>query len=201
LVRCQDDSPPKFIGGIDESDITMVELFNKFFSDPLFKEGVITVVSVVVIFILVQLAQSLASKKIEDKALRYKTRKAFSMAGYVLMLFAVVIIFSDQMTNLTVIIGALSVGIGFALRELIQSLIGWMMISFGGLYKPGERIQVGSIMGDVIDIGLLNTTVMECGSWVKADLYNGRLVRMSNSLVFKDHIINYTSDFFFFGMK
>ncbi|MGV8933217.1 MAG: mechanosensitive ion channel family protein [Gallionellaceae bacterium] len=173
----------------------MVELFNKFFSDPLFKEGVITVVSVVVIFILVQLAQSLASKKIEDKALRYKTRKAFSMAGYVLMLFAVVIIFSDQMTNLTVIIGALSVGIGFALRELIQSLIGWMMISFGGLYKPGERIQVGSIMGDVIDIGLLNTTVMECGSWVKADLYNGRLVRMSNSLVFKDHIINYTSDF------
>ena len=64
------------------------------------------------------------------------------------------------------------------------------MISFGGLYKPGERIQVGNIMGDVIDIGLLTTTVMEYGGWVKADLYNGRLVRMSNSLVFKDHIIN-----------
>ena len=69
------------------------------------------------------------------------------------------------------------------------------MISFGGLYKPGERIQVGSIMGDVIDIGPLTTTVMECGGWVKADLYNGRLVRLSNSLVFKDHIVNYTSDF------
>ena len=43
------------------------------------------------------------------------------MAGYVFVLFAAVIIFSKQMTNLTVIIGALSVCIGFALRELIQS--------------------------------------------------------------------------------
>ncbi len=50
-------------------------------------------------------------------------------------------------------------------------------------------------MGDVIDIGPLITTVMECGGWVKADLYNGRLVRLSNSLVFKENIINYTSDF------
>jgi small-conductance mechanosensitive channel len=74
-------------------------------------------------------------------------------------------------------------------------LFGWIALSFRGLYKPGERIQMGGIMGDVIDIGLLTTTVMECGGWVKADLYNGRLVRLSNSLVFKEHIINYTSEF------
>jgi small-conductance mechanosensitive channel len=147
------------------------------------------------IYLLVHFARTVASKKIEDKYLRYKMRKAFSMAGYMLTLFVVVIIFSDQIKNLTVIIGALSVGVGFALRELVQSLIGWAVISFAGLYKPGERIQVGSIMGDVIDISPLITTVMECGGWVKADLYNGRLVRLSNSLVLQEHIINYTADF------
>jgi len=36
---------------------------------------------------------------------------------------------------------------------------------------------------------------MECGGWVKADLYNGRLVRLSNSVIYKDSIINYNSDF------
>lgn len=69
------------------------------------------------------------------------------------------------MTNLTIILGAFSVGIGFALRELIPSLIGCLMVSFGGIFKPGERIQVGNVMGDVIDIGPLTTTVMECVGW------------------------------------
>jgi small-conductance mechanosensitive channel len=168
---------------------------NNLLSYPYFKEAIEVFVTIFIIFLLVHFAQTLAARKIDDKDLRYKTRKAFSMAGYLVTLLAIILIFSEQVTNLTVIIGALSVGIGFALRELIQSLIGWSVISFGGLYKPGERIQVGSIMGDVIDIGPLTTTVMECGGWVKADLYNGRLVRLSNSVVFKDNIINYTSDF------
>jgi small-conductance mechanosensitive channel len=162
---------------------------------PLFIRGMEAVSVALLIFVLVRFAKAFTSKKIEDKNLRYKMRKAFSLVGYVLTLIAVVAIFSDQMKNLTVIIGALSVGVGFALRELIQSLIGWSVISFAGLYRPGERIQIGSIMGDVIDISPLITTVMECGEWVKADLYNGRLVRLSNSLVFQEHIINYTADF------
>jgi small-conductance mechanosensitive channel len=155
-------------------------------ADPLIKEGIQVAIALLFVFIAVHFARVAASKKIEDKNLRYKTRKAISMAGYLLALVVVLAIFGDQITNLTVIIGALSVGAGFALRELIQSLIGWTVISFAGLYNPGERVQIGNIMGDVIDISPLITTVMECGGWVKADLYNGRLVRLSNSLVFTE---------------
>jgi len=67
----------------------------------------------------------------------------------------------------------------------------------GNLYKPGDRIQLGGIMGDVIDIGILRTTLMECGEWVKADLYNGRIVRVANSFVFKEPVFNYSGDFKF----
>jgi len=162
---------------------------------PLFTKGVAVILATLVILLLVRFAQSATSRKIEDKELRYKTRKLISLAGYLLALIIALIIFSDHLTNLTVIIGALSVGIGFALREMIQSLIGWAVISFGGVYKPGDRIQLGSIVGDVIDIGPLITTVMECGGWVKGDLYNGRLILLSNSLLFKEHIINFSSDF------
>ncbi|MCX7185210.1 MAG: mechanosensitive ion channel [Nitrosospira sp.] len=173
----------------------MSDLIGNLIVHPLFMKGVTAAFAMLLIILLVRFAQAAASRKIEDKDLRYKMRKAFSLAGYVLAPLAVLTIFSDQMTNLTVIIGALSVGIGFALREVIQSLIGWAVISFGKQYKPGDRIQIGSIMGDVIDISPLITTVMECGEWVKADLYNGRIVRLSNNLMFKEHIINYTADF------
>lgn len=43
---------------------------------------------------------------------------------------------------------------------------------------------------------------MECGVWVKADQYNGRVVRVANSFVFKEPVYNYSGDFnFFYGTK
>ena len=183
--------PPNYIASIT----TMNHLTTELLAHPLFMKGLTASLVTLVILLLIRFAQAGASNQIEDKDVRYKARKAIGFAGYMLVAIIVLTIFNDQMKNLTVIIGALSVGIGFALRELIQSLIGWLAVSFWGLYKPGERIQMGGVMGDVIDINPMITTVMECGGWVKSDLYNGRLVRLSNSLVFKENIINYTSDF------
>ena len=40
-------------------------------------------------------------------------------------------------------------------------------ISFGGFFNLGDRVQLGGITGDVIDIGTLRRTVMELGEWVK----------------------------------
>lgn len=173
----------------------MNDLIEDWAGKPIFLNGLTFVLAALFIILLVRAAQFIATNKIEDKELRFKTRKAFSLAGYALGLIVAVAIFSDQMTNLAVIIGALSVGIGFALRELIQSLIGWAVISFSGMYKPGDRIQMGGAIGDVMDIGPLITTMMECGAWVDSDLYNGRIVHVSNSLVLKEHVFNYTADF------
>jgi small-conductance mechanosensitive channel len=39
----------------------------------------------------------------------------------------------------------------------------------------GDRVQLGGIKGDVMDIGVLRTTIMETGQWVDGDLYNGRI--------------------------
>jgi small-conductance mechanosensitive channel len=49
----------------------------------------------------------------------------------------------------------------------------------------GDRVQLGGIKGDVMDIGVLRTTIMETGQWVDGDLYNGRIVLIANSYVFK----------------
>jgi small-conductance mechanosensitive channel len=58
----------------------------------------------------------------------------------------------------------------------------------------GDRVQLGGIKGDVMDIGVLRTTIMETGQWVDGDLYNGRIVLIANSYVFKS-VFNYSGDF------
>jgi small-conductance mechanosensitive channel len=104
-------------------------------------------------------------------------------------------VFNDRLGQFTVAFGVAGAGIAFALQEVIASVAGWLAVSFGGFYNPGDRIQLGGIRGDVIDVGILRTTLMECGQWVNADAYNGRIVRVANSFVFKEPVFNYSGDF------
>lgn len=173
----------------------MLNLFHELTAHPMFGKLLALALSLLFIFLMVRFTQLLAANNIENKDLRYRTRKAFSMTGYVLSLLAAIVIFSNQLSSLPVLIGLLGVGIGFALRELIQSLFGWLVITFGNLYKPGDRIRLGGIMGDVMDIGPMTTTLMECGDWVKSDLYNGRVVYLPNNIVLREQVQNYSEDF------
>ena len=58
-------------------------------------------------------------------------------------------------------IGVIGAGVAFALREVISSTAGWVAISLGDFYSIGDRIQLGGITGDVIDIGILRSILQE----------------------------------------
>ncbi|NJK58548.1 MAG: mechanosensitive ion channel [Pleurocapsa sp. SU_5_0] len=140
------------------------------------------------------LAQGL-SRQVQDSDLRYRIRKIIGFLSYGFIALLIVTVFNDSLRQLTVVFGVVGAGIAFALQEVIASLAGWTAISLGQFYKTGDRVQLGGIMGDVIDVSPLRTTLMECGDWVKADLYNGRIVRIANSFVFKEPVFNYSGDF------
>lgn len=126
---------------------------------------------------------------------QYKSKKAVTFGGYALFLLVVVVVYSTSLGGVTVALGVAGAGIAFALQEVIASFAGWLALLFGNFYKPGDRVELGGIKGDVIDIGVLRTTLMEIGEWVDGDLYNGRIVRIANSFVFKAPVFNYSSDF------
>lgn len=56
-------------------------------------------------------------------------------------------------------------------------------------------MQLSGIKGDEMDVNALRTTLIETGQWVDGDLYNGRIVRIANSFVFKEPVFNYSGDF------
>ena len=47
--------------------------------------------------------------------------------------------------------------------------MGYLNIITGNLLRIGDRVRIGNVVGDVLDISTLRTTVMEIGEWVKAD--------------------------------
>ncbi|NJN42355.1 MAG: mechanosensitive ion channel [Flammeovirgaceae bacterium] len=153
------------------------------------------VVIIAVIWIIVRFIKSRISKRVEDTDSAYRAKKAMDFVGYFLVFITLIIIYSNKLGGLSVALGVAGAGIAFALQEVIASVAGWLALMFGNFYKTGDRVQLGGIKGDVIDIGVLRTTLMETGNWVDGDLYNGRIVRIANSFVFKEPVFNYSGDF------
>jgi len=83
----------------------------------------------------------------------------------------------------------------FVSRKLVRLEVPIMIGTSLLLMLMGWNGQIGRGEGDVIDIGILRTTLMECGEWVKGDQYNGRVVRVANSFVFKEPVFNYSGEF------
>jgi len=147
------------------------------------------------IYLLMKFIKGKFLSKIKEGDSRYRAKKFANVLGYLFIVLLITIVFSDKLGGLTVALGVAGAGIAFALQEVIGSFAGWLAIMFGGFYKTGDRVQLGGIKGDVIDIGVLRTTLMEIGQWVDGDLYNGRIVLIANSFVFKEPVFNYSGDF------
>jgi small-conductance mechanosensitive channel len=128
---------------------------------------------------------------------RYRVRKFVVFSGYIAILLFVTILFEDRLGRLSFALGVAGAGVAVALQDVLASIAGAFSIGFSKLYTVGDRVQIGDTRGDVIDISLLRTTLMEVGSWVGRDLYSGRIVRIPNNAVLKGSVFNYSQGFRF----
>lgn len=173
----------------------MEEQLQKFLFNPTVGKIATVFLGIIIIWLIIKAVQRNFLSKIKDNENRYRAKKFGSFVGYFLTIVLFTVVFSDKLGGLTVALGVAGAGIAFALQEVIASFAGWLAIMFGGFYKTGDRVQLGGIKGDVMDIGVLRTTIMETGEWVDGDLYNGRIVLIANSFVFKAPVFNYSGEF------
>lgn len=148
-----------------------------------------------VIILLLQFIKRILRKKITHASARYKSQKGIEIVGYILILLMTISYFTGNIKDFTLAIGLFTAGITITLQEIILSLAGSVFIFLVKVYKPGDRIEINGIKGDVIDIDSLYTTMMEIGQWVSSDNYSGRIVKLSNAFVFKGPVYNYSQDF------
>jgi small-conductance mechanosensitive channel len=189
---------PKIVKFFYVKERAMVDIpdnIRRWLFDPLVGKIVFVIVGIIAINVMMRIARRTFLPRIDGTENRYRFRKIIGFIGGLIGFILITVVFSDRLGNLTVAFGVAGAGVAFALQEVIASIAGWVAVSAGNFYSVGDRVQLGGIVGDVIDIGILRTTVMEIGQWVQADLYNGRIVRIANSFVFKEPVFNYTADF------
>lgn len=128
----------------------------------------------------------------------YKNESLFlarRLTRYVLVVLAIGAIASflfDDLSMVAATMGIVSAALVISLQDACSSAFGWVVIMIGSKFGIGDRLQVDECCGDVIDIQLLRTTLLEVNGWMGCDEPTGRVVLVPNNFIFKSKFFNYS---------
>jgi small-conductance mechanosensitive channel len=187
------------IGGIRER-VTMESFLDLLRDNSTVTGRLVTTIVMVIAAVVVGTAGGrLVGWRLSDAYTRYYVRKAVHYVTFIVLLIALAVVWRPFAGRVGVVLGLAAAGIAFAMQEVIGALAGWVSILTGRQFRVGDRIQMGGVRGDVLDITPLRTTVLEIGSnseassWVRGRQYTGRTVSISNKAVFNEPVYNSTA--------
>jgi small-conductance mechanosensitive channel len=148
------------------------------------------------LFFRIILEQLIAKEILESKT-RYSFRKTTSLLFLITSFVVILRIWIVNPQALLVAYGLVAAGVAIALQDLFKNFAGGIVIFVSGIYQIGNRIEIGGKSGDIIDISMFYTTMLEIREWVNGDQATGRLTSVPNGLVLSSVVNNYTKDHHF----
>lgn len=145
------------------------------------------------VLLIGKLIQKFIHRHIHSEGDKYNLLRVNRLLTGIFLVFVTASFMFDNLYTTVVSLGLISLILGFALQAPITSFIAWLYIVFRRPYKVGHRIQIGGMRGDVLEIGYLDTKMLEVsGDYVMNDRKTGRVVYFPNSLILREQLINYS---------
>ncbi|MGB3550727.1 MAG: mechanosensitive ion channel family protein [Candidatus Binatus sp.] len=154
-----------------------------------FRSLVIRMIGLGVAFALIFLGAMawrwITNRYVTDIRRRGQVMAARRLVLGLIVLFVVLINFASEIGSAATIVGFAAAGIAVALQNVILSIAGYFFLIGRFGIKAGDRVQIGGVTGDVIDIGLVKLSLMELGGSGTHREPTGRVAVFSNAIVFQ----------------
>jgi small-conductance mechanosensitive channel len=178
--------------------LELIEInINKDIEIQMLKLGKIGLVMLFVFFVFF-LLKLVVKKYITDNERFYMANKVITFVNFTIIILVVFFSYLENAAYLVTILGFASAGIAIAMKDWFMSILGWLVIVFGGSIHVGDRIRIDmdgmKYVGDVMDISLLRMTILEdiTLTTIGDNRRAGRIMFIPNNYVFSRMIANYT---------
>jgi len=135
------------------------------------------------------------ARRARDVARHYRWRKAITYSLAFIGLVIVGTTWLDGVKSVVTYLGLVSAGIAIALRDPIVNWFGWIYIGWRRPFTAGDRVAVGGLKGDIIDIGISTFSLLEVRYIEEGEQVSGRIIQVPNGKLFTEPLINYTQGF------
>ncbi|MGH9502028.1 MAG: mechanosensitive ion channel domain-containing protein [Terriglobales bacterium] len=131
----------------------------------------------------------LAVERTRLHTLRGVVRFAVQALGLALILF-VLFGLPDQIST---ILGLAGAGLTVALKDFIMGFVGWFLLMGRNGLRVGDWVEINGVVGEVVEISLLRTVLLETGNWTDTGHPTGRKVAFVNSYAIEGHFFNFST--------
>jgi small-conductance mechanosensitive channel len=151
---------------------------------------------IILIVLMVYLADRSVDRRLAEMGpgtrlhtLRAVIRFAVQAVGVLLILF--VIAGAPQQT--TTFLGLATAGITVAMKDFIVAFFGWFVLMGKNGLRVGDLVEINGVAGEVVEINLLRTVLLETGNWTDSGHPTGRKVAFVNGYAIEGHFFNFTT--------
>lgn len=172
------------------------------------KKLLFSVVYIAIVWFLGWALGALAALVLKKSSRRvaFWTKQAIHLLSVGLLIIGFCSIWFNDPARLATALGLVTAGLAFALQKVVTAIAAYLVILRGKTFNVGDRIVMGGVRGDVVELGFIQTTIMEMGEppseqgdspsmWVRARQYTGRIVTITNDKIFDTPVYNYTREF------
>jgi hypothetical protein len=120
-------------------------------------------------------------------------RAVVKFAGQAIGAVVILFIIFGMPTQTTTVLGLAGAGLTVAMKDFIVAFFGWFVLMGKNGIRVGDWVEIKGVSGEVVEVGLLKTVLLETGNWTDASHPTGRRVSFVNSFAIEGHFFNFTT--------
>jgi small-conductance mechanosensitive channel len=152
-------------------------------------------ISVLLLLVLLanRLARGLAARVAPDSRRRHTVQFATRLVVQVASVAMILLVLFGPPSQLATVVALAGAGLTVALKDFIVGFFGWFILMGRNGIHPGDWVEIQGIGGEVVEVGLLHTVILETGDWSDAGHPTGRKVTFVNSFAIEGHYFNFST--------
>jgi small-conductance mechanosensitive channel len=154
--------------------------------------AIILVIALIGLFVDGWVAGILARTKLDRRQLE-TMRSASRVTLQVLAVVFILLVIFGPPPNLGTFLGLAGAGLTVALKDFIVGFIGWFVLMGKNGIRLGDWVEINGVTGEVVELGMFHTVLLETGNWTDSGHPTGRRVTFTNGFAIEGHYFNFST--------
>ncbi|QMV18191.1 mechanosensitive ion channel [Granulicella sp. 5B5] len=153
----------------------------------------IVLVILIIGIVLSALARRIAERETADRRRARTLSWIARLSVQGVMLLAILMVVFGSPSQLSTVIGLVTAGLTVALQDFILAFVGWFILMGKSGVGVGDAVEINGVSGEVVEIGVFRTTLLETGNWASAGHPTGRRVAFNNKYAISGQYFNFST--------
>ncbi len=173
--------------------ISLVSIHERAILHRIIKTGLWIVLMVLVVFLFDRLIDRLFTRFVSDRRQMHTLRAVVRFATQAVAVLVIVFLIFGPPSQMSTILGLAGAGLTVALKDFVVSFFGWFVLMGRNGIRVGDWVEINGVGGEVIEIGLLRTVLLEAGNWTETGHPTGRQIAFLNSFAVEGNYFNFST--------